>query len=220
MTGWTWALLGAAAAFGLAALGDLISEEIRGWLDLAPRAVLRLAATQLPPTQRVTIYYDEWLPELCYVLRGAESRPITRLIRGTNFAIGLLISARRIARTITRTPQAPATGVIGVQTETFQVRLSYHGRRVDITDEVKAKAAQLGMSVEKLIDQPDWLNRLSSTVTAGLPIGEPIQIAHEQRFIPIMSGARLQGPAPRTAAPPGLSWETPDCGEEVPDPPS
>jgi hypothetical protein len=104
MTGPAWAALMLAATLALAALGDLVSEEIRGWLDLAPRAILRLAAAQLNSGQRETIYHDEWLPELTYALRGAESRPITRLIRGTAYALGLLIAAHRVARHITRPP--------------------------------------------------------------------------------------------------------------------
>jgi Domain of unknown function (DUF4287) len=120
MTALAWAALGAVAALVMAALGSLINDEIRGWLDLAPRAILRLAATWLDPAQRETIYQDEWLPELCYALRDAESRPITRLIRGTAYATSLLISARRIARTeratrISRTPpQSVATSTEGV----------------------------------------------------------------------------------------------------------
>ncbi len=93
-------------------LGDLLHDEIRGWLDLAPHAVLRLAASRLNVGQRGAIYEEEWLPELCYVLRGAESRPITRLIRGITFAIGLLIAAPRIAREISRdAPSLPSNDV-------------------------------------------------------------------------------------------------------------
>ena len=98
MTGLAWGVLCVLGMFLLAALGDLVSEEIRGWLDLAPRAILRLAAARLDPGLREAIYQEEWLPELIYVLRGAESRPITRLIRGVRFAFGLLLSARGIAR--------------------------------------------------------------------------------------------------------------------------
>lgn len=97
MTGLAWAALGLAGMFLFAALGDLVSEEIRGWLDLAPRAILRLAAARLGPELRESIYQEVWLPDLIYELRGAESRPITRLVRGTMFAIGLLLAARRIA---------------------------------------------------------------------------------------------------------------------------
>jgi hypothetical protein len=98
MTGLAWSVLCLLGVFLFAALGDLVSEEIRGWLDLVPRALLRLAAVQLDPDIREIIYEGEWLPDLIYELRGAESRPITRLIRGTTFALGLLSSARRIAR--------------------------------------------------------------------------------------------------------------------------
>jgi DNA-binding CsgD family transcriptional regulator len=96
----------------LGALGDLVHEEIRGWLDLVPHAILRLAASQLDIGQRSAIYENEWLPELCCVLRDAESRPITRLIRGITFAFGLLLAARRIAREISR--DAPALPQLAV----------------------------------------------------------------------------------------------------------
>src|SRR5690242_5563203 len=92
--------LGLLSAVLLVALGDLLSEEIRGWLDLVPRGILRLAAAQLDPAQRETIYDAEWLPELCYALRGAESRPITRLILGTRYALGLVVAARRVSRRV------------------------------------------------------------------------------------------------------------------------
>jgi len=99
MTAWVWAPLAVAASLivlvGSAAALDLASEEVRGWLDLAPRAVLRLATIQLKPGQRKRVYEDVWIPDLLYVLRGKESRPITRLIRGMWFAFGLLISVVR-----------------------------------------------------------------------------------------------------------------------------
>jgi hypothetical protein len=124
MTAWAWALGGSAVALVMAAVGDLISEEIRGWLDLVPRAILSLAATRLNSTQRETIYRDEWLPELCYALRGAESRPITRLIRGTTYAASLLIAARRIARSAPA-PRISSTPPISIDTPTGQGTLIY-----------------------------------------------------------------------------------------------
>jgi hypothetical protein len=101
MSMWLW-LLALVGSFIMAAVGDMVSEEIRGWLDVVPQAILRLAAAQLNETQRDAIYENEWLPELSYVLRGAESRPITRLIRGISFALGLLVSAHRVAQQLTR----------------------------------------------------------------------------------------------------------------------
>lgn len=98
MTTFAWAVLGFIGMLLLVAIGDLASEEVRGWLDLMPRAILRLAAVGLGPDMREAIYDEEWLPELIYILRGTESRPITRLIRGTTYAVGLLISVHHIAR--------------------------------------------------------------------------------------------------------------------------
>ncbi len=88
--------------------GELVNEEIRGWLDYLPRAILRLAARRLDPVGKVAIYEDEWLPELIFILRGAEARPISRLIIGVKFSVGLLIQARRIARHLHRVPSGPA----------------------------------------------------------------------------------------------------------------
>ena len=71
------------------ALGDLVSEEIRGWLDRVPHAILRLATLRLDTADRETTYREVWGPDLDYFLRGDESRPITRLIRGMKFAVSL-----------------------------------------------------------------------------------------------------------------------------------
>lgn len=95
MSAWTWAVLAIVGGLFVLAGSDLVSEELRGWLDLAPRAVLRLAAVQLRPGQRKKVLEEVWIPDLMYVLRGKESRPITRLIRGMWFAVGLLVSVLR-----------------------------------------------------------------------------------------------------------------------------
>ena len=87
-----------------ATLGELVNEEIRGWLDYLPRFILRLAAARLDPAGKITIYEDEWLPELAYMLRGAEARPISRLVVGVRFSIGMLIAAKRTARHLHRSP--------------------------------------------------------------------------------------------------------------------
>jgi len=93
----------------LSTLGDLVSEEIRGWLDLLPYGILRFAAAiHLDPFQYVTIYEDEWMPELAYILKGAESRPITRIVSGLYFSISLLVSRAGIpARDIVILQAAP-----------------------------------------------------------------------------------------------------------------
>jgi hypothetical protein len=150
MIAWAWAALGLAGTFTLAALGDLISEEIRGWLDLVPRAILGLAATWLDPTQRETIYHDEWLPELAYILRGKESRPITRLITGTRYATGLLVAARRVARRLTRTsPSQQANAVIPADIITSMQRM-WPSDRAELLEVITKTSFQRGVDLSRL----------------------------------------------------------------------
>jgi hypothetical protein len=97
VTGILWAALGVLGTLGMTAAGDMVSEEVRDRLDHLPHAVLRLAARRLAPEQRASVYEEEWLPELTYILKGDESRPITRLYHGTRFSLGILTSAGRIS---------------------------------------------------------------------------------------------------------------------------
>jgi hypothetical protein len=108
MTGYVLASLIFLGGTVTAMTGELVNEEIRGWLDYLPRFILGLAARRLDPAGKITIYEDEWLPELTCILRGAEARPLSRLIIGVKFSVGLLITARRIARHLHRTPPSPA----------------------------------------------------------------------------------------------------------------
>lgn len=96
------AVLGIIGGLVMTVLGDMVSEEARDRLDHLPLAILRLASRQVDPAVREAIYDDEWLPELTYILKGDESRPITRLFVGTHYALGILINARRIARHLSR----------------------------------------------------------------------------------------------------------------------
>jgi Domain of unknown function (DUF5753)/Helix-turn-helix domain len=102
MSGYLLALLGIAVGLFAAAIGDMVSEEVRDRLDHVPHAILQLAARRLDALERAAIYDDEWLPELTYILQGDEARPVTRLYHGTRFAFGILIAARRIARDLHR----------------------------------------------------------------------------------------------------------------------
>lgn len=80
-----------------AGFGEILSQEIRDRLDHLPHAILRLAARRLCPAQRASIYEDEWMPELTFILKGDEARPITRLYHGTRYAVGILATAPCIA---------------------------------------------------------------------------------------------------------------------------
>lgn len=102
MSGYLWAGLGLLTVLSMTVLRGMASEEIRDRLDHLPNAILRLAARRLTPSQRTTVYHDEWLPELTYILERAETRPITRLVVGTRYALGILISASRISHHLHR----------------------------------------------------------------------------------------------------------------------
>jgi hypothetical protein len=102
MSNCVWAVLAVFSALGITVIGDMVSEEVRDRLDHIPHAILKFAAGCLGPGQRSSVYDDEWLPELYYILRGAEARPITRLITGTHYALGILITIHRIARHLHR----------------------------------------------------------------------------------------------------------------------
>jgi len=103
MSGCVWAVLAFISGLGITVSGNMMSEEVRDRLDHIPHAILKLAARRLDSGQRSTVYEDEWLPELIYILKDAGARrPITRLITGTHFALGILASTRRIARHLHR----------------------------------------------------------------------------------------------------------------------
>lgn len=93
--------------------GELVNDEVRGWLDMLPQAVLRLAATRLTPLHQVIVYEDIWLPDLAYILKGKESRPITRLFTGMRFSLSLLATAPRTSGRLAEQYQGPQ--VVGVK---------------------------------------------------------------------------------------------------------
>ncbi|TQS44322.1 hypothetical protein [Cryptosporangium phraense] len=96
---------------GTTALGDLLSEEIRGRLDRLPFAVLRLAARRVPqPTRAERV--REWEGELYEVLRGAEALPVTRLWKGVRYSFGLVYAAPAITAALELKPVStpPARG--------------------------------------------------------------------------------------------------------------
>jgi hypothetical protein len=104
VTGFLWTALGLLCGFGMTAIGDMVSQEVRDRLDHLPQAILRLAALRLDPAQRGALYKEVWLPDLAYFLRGDEARPVTRLFQGTWYALGILVSARQSARELRLVP--------------------------------------------------------------------------------------------------------------------
>jgi hypothetical protein len=84
----------------LTALSGVIEDEVRGWLEFAPRGILRLVALRLPAASREEVYEEEWLPELVFILHEVEGRPITRVARATRFAVSLAGAAGEIGHTL------------------------------------------------------------------------------------------------------------------------
>lgn len=115
MTGFLWTILGFVGGLALTVLGDMVSDEVRARLDHLPHTILRVAARRLSPDDRGTLYEDEWLPELSYILTGDETQPVTRLFHGTCFALGALIAAFRIVsdlnRSATTQPDEPPQAI-------------------------------------------------------------------------------------------------------------
>jgi hypothetical protein len=146
MTGFLWAALTIVLGLVMTAIGDLVSEEVRDRLDHLPHAILRLAAWRLDQAQRVIMYDDEWMPELTFILKGDEARPITRLYDGTRFALGILCSAHRIASQVDRAAIDQATrdagfkkvGVIALQESAIKGNLILSGvTGLDTGDEIQ-----------------------------------------------------------------------------------
>lgn len=81
-------------------LKAFILTETATRLERLPNAILRLARRRLPPEQREAIHDEEWLPELIMIVRETDGLPITRMLRGVDYAISLLFAARSIAREI------------------------------------------------------------------------------------------------------------------------
>lgn len=112
MTGLRWVVLGVLGVLGtlgMTVISDMVSEEVRDRLDQLPHAILRLAARRLDPEQRASAYEEVWLPDLAYYLKGEEARPVTRLLAGTWFAIGILAKGRRIERHLSPAAQDQPT---------------------------------------------------------------------------------------------------------------
>jgi len=96
-------LLGLVVAVLIAAVGELVSDEIRARLDRIPLALLAAASRRIAPEFRTELYDEAWLPELQHILQGDEAMPITRLIHGTRYAVRLWLSAPHISRVCTGT---------------------------------------------------------------------------------------------------------------------
>jgi hypothetical protein len=145
-------VLGLVFAVLLAAIGELVSDEIRARLDRIPLALLTMAARRLPRDQQKALYVEAWLPELHYVLQGDEAAPITRLIHGIRFAASLWLSAPKIGRELAASP------ALARSTDTTWASLFPNGREIfyeghDPVGFVRQIQTEFGFS--PALD-PDW----------------------------------------------------------------
>jgi hypothetical protein len=153
----------------VAVLGELINEEIRGWIDYLPRVILQLVARRLDPAGKITIYEDEWLPELTCILRGADARPISRVILGVKYSAGLLIKARRIASHLHReTAQASLTpGLTAPEVAVQASRLMRFQALLERENAVSMTQAAIAAEIEETQHELDCAEYLESELAPG-----------------------------------------------------
>lgn len=71
------------------ALTDMCKEEVKTRLERLPYAVLRMVALRIPRPERPDVL-EEWRAELDYILSETDGLPITRLLRGVSYSVGMM----------------------------------------------------------------------------------------------------------------------------------
>ena len=113
-------LLGAALTLMLATLSSMVSNEAKARLDRIPYGLLSIAVRRLPQQIRADVG-QEWHAELDHILHRVEAYPITRLLLGTRFALGLLRVAPAVGKSL--------NGIRTVGPEEDGIRTVSPGRR-------------------------------------------------------------------------------------------
>jgi hypothetical protein len=105
----TWVILAGAAVLWLlrTATTQMCQEEMRTRMAGLPYALVRVASKRLPEEVRDDVA-DEWRGELAFVLRETDGLPLTRLLRGMRFAMGLVWSSRVFARELSGDSESTA----------------------------------------------------------------------------------------------------------------
>jgi hypothetical protein len=89
---------------------EMLQEEAKTRLEYLPSALIRLAALRLPKEMRDDTA-DEWCAELASVLRDTDGLPLTRLLRGVLYALGMFQAAGVIVRELSEEEGAVPTGI-------------------------------------------------------------------------------------------------------------
>jgi DNA-binding transcriptional MerR regulator len=105
-----WVVVAGIGAFWLVrgAATQMCQEEVQTRLTRLPYALLRLATARLPQEIRNDVA-DEWRAELAFVLRDTDGLPLTRLLRGTRYAMGLLRASAAIVRELSSSDEKSAS---------------------------------------------------------------------------------------------------------------
>jgi hypothetical protein len=90
-------MAGTCLTLGAAAVSGIVSDEFRARLDRIPYGLLRTAIGRLPQDVHADVG-EEWRTELDHILHRAEAFPLTRLLLGIRFALGLLRAAPVIGK--------------------------------------------------------------------------------------------------------------------------
>ncbi len=93
---------------------EMWQEEVRTRLTRFPEAMIRIAIARLPVRERHQ-YGEEWRSELSFVLSDTEGLPVTRFLRGTRFAFGLLRVSGDIAQELERSTGASSNSESGLK---------------------------------------------------------------------------------------------------------
>lgn len=86
-------IAGVIGVFALAVFYKVVvtiaADEIEGRLDRPSLWLLDRVRRKLPDELRVPLCDETWLPELKFILKREEERPVTRLIQSVKFSLGL-----------------------------------------------------------------------------------------------------------------------------------
>jgi Restriction endonuclease len=171
------AFLSIALAVMVAALGEMVSDEIRARLDRLPLALLAAAARRLPVSQRADVYEQAWLPELHYVLRGDQAMPITRLVHGLRFAFSLWLTAPRIGMNLEDTLSAEPDDI--ATPGSYRDLLSL--RPVEFESLIRDLFAKIG--ARSLVTQPSPDGGVDAVMINEDPVTGGIYVVQAKRYI-------------------------------------
>lgn len=94
------AIMGAIVAGVTGVVTGLAQDELKGWIGRLPFWLLRIATKRVPEDIRDSLRED-WEAELHHLLRDKTDRPITRLVVGLRFSLGLVSGGAKAADEIT-----------------------------------------------------------------------------------------------------------------------